>query len=590
MLSVRGSSLNYFISGIIRIMLLEASLALLIFEPFATPSYNRLKENAAAIIAAAIGAAWLNYGLLHGNANPAYVATALPLALVCRWLVSAAWSPAPSPRVRRIQALAPRVSRKVIAAFSCAALVAGWIGIGIAARTIPLQHPWEQLHFYFGAKYQREIGSFNLYPALILADRESVRALDGVTEVRDTETFEMVPIATALKREPEIRARFSAARWQEFRADWATFARTFHEDWRRALGDHGNSNSPAWSLVANPLTHLVPISEPGVWTLAWLDVVLVFGLWLVVWQVFGNFPAAIGFSVAFAMPNTFDYLAGSLLRWDWLAATALAACALATNRYRTAGALWGYAVASKLFPLFFGFALVIWGVFAWRKSRTVDARLVRFFAAAAVTLIALVATAAIIFGAEAWPEYARRIHAAQLEKFYPSQYSLKTVFLQWAAGDWSLIAQGPFPSTLAQSLDSVHLRDHRVGLLVAQFIFTVLIAQLVRRATLVEAFLLGPLFVFTWLTVNMYYWNMMGLLALGLVLRREAEPAARWLLYGIIASLCFFFVYQHTNRGFTQGFAVAEVWAALIIIAGFQAFKTNRVSRARISAPLPKKV
>jgi hypothetical protein len=298
--------------------------------------------------------------------------------------------------------------------------------------------------------------------------------------------------------------------------------------------------------------------------LGWLDLLLMLGLWLTVWQTFGHRPAAIGLTLWAAAPLVFDYLSGSLLRWDWLFALGMAACCLERKRPAAAGAFFGFAVATKLFPLFFGVALLLREAFVFSRTRRVSPASWRFLLGTLASGAVLVVVAAALFGPGAWVEYAQRIQVAQVEKFYSIQYSLKTVYLQLAAGSPTVWGQTLFPGELIQARPDVDASRYALGLLVVQLAYTALVALLARRATEVEAFLLGPLLVFTWLTVNMYYWNMLGLLALGLFLRRERSRPSLGLLIAIQVILMFFYVYQHLNRGFTEGYAVAALLALAI--------------------------
>jgi hypothetical protein len=115
---------------------------------------------------------------------------------------------------------------------------------------------------------------------------------------------------------------------------------------------------------------------------------------------------------------------------------------------------------------------------------------------------------------------------------------------------------------------------------VARVLFTAFIAVLLRRATDLEAFLLGPLLVFTWLTVNMYYWNMLGLLAMGLAMRKHRPPFA--MLIGLHGVFMVFYLYQHLRRGFSEGYAVAWMMAVGIIATAWYEWRDSR-------APAPTK-
>jgi len=113
-----------------------------------------------------------------------------------------------------------------------------------------------------------------------------------------------------------------------------------------------------------------------------------------------------------------------------------------------------------------------------------------------------------------------------------------------------------------------------VGFWIVRLAFTGLVAQLLRRADDVEAFVMGPLLVFVWLTVNMYYWNMLGLMALGLMLRKDRHRPALALLVGLHVTFMFFYLYQHLNRGFSEGYAVAMLLALLIVVTGLWEWRT----------------
>ena len=568
--------MNHFISGIIKIVILEASVALLLIDLMAAGRFERERARVAGVLAGLMVYAWANYGALRANTSVAYALTALPLVLACAWLLQAGFGEALSERMKRLRSWAagfsPQRGPKVVTVTLAALLSLGWVSQGVQSGAVVMVHPWEQFHFYFGAKYQREVGWFNLYKAAILADRETSNVLARVPSTRDLTTFDEMPIETALKDATEVRARFSDEAWVSFKNDWVTMTRLFPLDWSRVIDDHGNSNSPAWSIIAHPLAKLVPLSVEGAAWLGWLDMLLMLALWLCVLRTFGHRVAAMGLLVWAMPPLVFDYLSGSFLRWDWLLALGLSACFLKRQRYGVAGGLLGYAAATKLFPVFFGVALLIRAGFEWRRTRTIKQEYRDFLLGAVVVGGAAVAIASMMFGHEAWLEYARRIQVAQVEKFYSIQYSLKTVYLQYAAGSWP--TWGLFPSEILQARRDVDIADHALGFLLVRLAFTWLVAQLIRRADDVEAFVMGPLLVFAWLTVNMYYWNMLGLMAVGLMLRKDRQRPALALLIGLHVIFMFFYLYQHLNRGFAEGFVVASLLTLLVAVTGVWEWRT----------------
>lgn len=577
--------MNHYISGIIKIALLEGSIALLLLDRVLGDRYLTARRRAFGLLAGTMVFAWANYGALRQGVSVPYVLLLIPVILAAAWLVQAGFG-APEELSARMKAFRQQAQAfikgsrgpKVMAVGLSAMLVLGWVGWGINTKSNVMVHPWEQFHFYLGAKHQKQLGYFNLYKAAFLADRETVHVLDGVTKTRDLTTFEDVPVSTALSDATEVRARFSDADWERFKADWTAMARTWHIDWGRVMDDHGNSNSPAWSILTHPLTLLVPVGAEGQAWLGWLDMILMIVLWLFVWQTFGHRVAAIGLFIWAAEPLVFDYLSGSLLRWDWLFALGMAACFIKRERWGVAGAFFGYAVATKLFPIFFGVAMLIRAGLEWRKTRKIRSEHVQFLKGTVIAGALAVAISTAMFGTNTWVEYARRIQVAQVEKFYAIQYSFKSVYLQFVASEPREWAQGLFPSEIKQARPDVDINDYQVGFFIARLLFTALIAVLLRRANDLEAFLMGPLLVFTWLTVNMYYWNMLGLLAMGLAMRKERPPFA--MLIGLHVIFMIFYLYQHMNRGFSEGYAVAWMMTVGVAAAAWYEWKDSKKSAA----------
>jgi hypothetical protein len=560
--------MNHFVSGIIKIVLLEAFVALILIDRVAGDAFPRARRAAFAITSLAMLGAWAGYGRLRGDASVAYVASGLVLVLVSAWLVAgsrpAGATIGPERAVRALR------NRRWLAPAISAVLLSCWVSIGVGRGAIPLVHPAEQLHFYLGAKYQREVGWFDLYPAVLAADRETLNVLAFAPQVRDVRTFEVVPLARAAPAIRQAKQRFSSEQWDAFKSDWTRAVGVWPQDWHGVILDHGNSSSPAWALLAHPLARLVPLTPAGVSLLGWIDMALLYAAWLFVLATFGGRRASAALVLFAAAPIVFEFTAGSLLRWDWVFASAMAICFLRRDRPATAGAFFGYAVMTKLFPACFGLALVLHLGWEYARTRRVPSAAARFFVAAALSALAIVALSSVVFGPGAWTEYLARIKVAHDEKFYAIQYSLRTVFLQLAVplsrGSVNLNHLFLFPTTLDQAQPGVSIDDHAASFLVVRLLFTALFALLVRRARAWEAFALGPLLVLIWLTVNMYYWCMLGFCALGLLGRRDGP--ATGLLLALHGALMFFYVHQHLARPLTEGYVVAWLVLASILAMG----------------------
>jgi hypothetical protein len=505
---------SYFVAGILRIILLEASAALLVMRR-AFAGVAAARARAATLIVAALAVfAFTNFGQLRGSG--------------------------------------------------------------------PMVHAWEQAHFFLGSKYLAEIGYFDIYKAIFLADREGARRLGDLSETRDLRTFDLVPLASALADGDNVRARFSDERWAAFKEDWEHLS-SWPAPWRDVVSDHGNSGSPAWALVALPFVKLCGSEVGGQRVLGALDMVLMVALFAFLFATFGSEAGAVGLTVWALMPFCFDYLAGSILRWDWLFATGMAFGFWRRGKPFVAGAFLGYAVVSKLFPIAFAVALGVWLLAASVRARRLDRALVRVVAGAALAAAIFVAAPCAAFGGTSvWRGYLERIDVTQHEKFYGNQYSLKTVYLQLAESRPREVWEHLFrPREIKQSLARVPAGADATGLLLTRLALTALILLAVVRGGPIEALGAGPFLVYVWLTVNAYYWNMLGLTALSLATRRERLSAG---LLALHATLAAFYLYQHLNMGFAEGYFVGLLLLGVIIVWALDALAQRQTAAAAAAA------
>jgi hypothetical protein len=457
----------------------------------------------------------------------------------------------------------------------CVLALFSWTNYGTLRGPGGLVHRWEQYHFFFGSKYLPEIGYFNLYKATMIADRESVHALGYVRTTRDLHTFDEQPVDEALKDATAVRAAFSDKRWAEFTEDWRTLSRG-SAAWALVMADHGNSGSPAWAIFAAPIARLFGIGPTGQKLMGLIDPLLMIVLFVFVFRTFGTRPACVMITIWAMVPFCFDYLAGSLLRWDWLFAIGMCLCMWKRGRALTAGAFLGYAIASKLFPLCFGVTFAFHATWSLWRTRRVDRRLVRFFAGVvAAGALSVVVSSAMFGGLGVWRGYKERIAVAQHEHFYNNQYSFRTVFLQMAYStpqevfrDWMTPRE---VKAARPEVDTTHWRFSFLGL---QLLLTALVAVAVASADEIEALAMGPFLVFVWLVVNAYYWNMLAFLALAW----STRPSRLVPLIGLHVLLCWFYIYQHLNHGFAEGYFVGLMMLMLLIVWAVVSIRSWRAS------------
>src|SRR5262249_41824001 len=155
----------------------------------------------------------------------------------------------------------------------------------------------------------------------------------------------------------------------------------------------------------------------------------------------------------------------------------------------------------------------------------------------------------------------------------PNQYSLKTVYLQVAeTSPANLTRTFLRPQVVKQSLPDVDIASHRVGFVAVQLLLTALVLAAVARGGAMDALAAGPFLVLIWLTVNAYYWNMLALT--GLVwAARQLAPGGKfsWELLAMHVTFGAYYLYQHLNAGFAEGYFVAVMLLGTMIVWAAQA-------------------
>jgi len=228
-------------------------------------------------------------------------------------------------------------------------------------------HWHETFHYFMGAKYLPELGYTRIYEATWVAGRE-LGAFAPIRRVRDLATYALRDVASI--DAAAVRARFAPARWQAFKRDLLVFGPHI-EDWERVFFDHGYNDPPPRALALHLLVRWLPATPHTLTLLTSLDYAIVLAAFWAVWRAFGGLAAALAFAyLALSFFARFDFIGGSPLRWDWIAALLLGAAALARGAGAAAGLGFGYAVLARVFPVLF---LVPLGI-KWMQARLTGAR------------------------------------------------------------------------------------------------------------------------------------------------------------------------------------------------------------------------
>lgn len=296
-------------------------------------------------------------------------------------------------------------------------------------------------YYYLNSKYFDELGYTELYRAMLIADDEGPRRFARIPRYRDLVGYEKeLPRATAIAASAEVKARFSAARWDAFKGDLEFI--TSHQPtggWRYFFIDHGYNPPPPWTLVGGSLSRATPVEHLK--RITAVDMALVAALFVAIGLVLGwptLLAALLFFTVTFS--GRWPILGQSILRFDWLVALVSAVLALKKQRHGVAGGLLTYAALTRVFPAIFAFPYVVVMlrdvVRARARARAVPREHKRFIAGAAIVAVLLGGGALVQQGPESYRDAAvnLKMHGSP-ESFSSHRVGLGDVLLY--RGEWT---------------------------------------------------------------------------------------------------------------------------------------------------------
>jgi hypothetical protein len=313
------------------------------------------------------------------------------------------------------------------------------------ARRRPLYvHSLDMIVYQPFAKYFDELGYDGAYAAAVLAYAEDARggslaSLGGV-EIRDQRDFRLRRVAEVEDYIRAVRARFSDARWQEFKRDMSFFREVMGPGYLTSLTDHGANAPPAWVFFARLLLGHVPASEASLTAAGFVDGLLFLAMAAAIGASFGLLPMLAAMTV-FGANDLYMFgsnWAGATLRHDWMALLAFAACALKRRRFGWGGVFLGLAALLRAFPAvaLAGAALppLVWLADRLRRRerstlrelRAANAEPLRVLAAAAVTIAVAVLVTGALYSFGAWGAWWRKVGMLN-EDFAINEVSLRAL-------------------------------------------------------------------------------------------------------------------------------------------------------------------
>lgn len=460
----------------------------------------------------------------------------------------------------------PRLRPAFTALLILAGLAAAWrFDNGDRMRsTLNPVHAHEQYHFVLGERYMEELRYDHLYLATLAAGLERGEKLPDF-EIRDPDTFELHRADELRGAAWHSRARFSPERWAAFQADVLVLQQELRGKRWGVLSDHGFTASPAWATVARGLVGQLPIRKDTLPLFGAVDLCLLAALLGLAWRHHGARTAATLAVLVLLPARIWPWLGGSLLRMDWLFALGGSAILVGAKRPRGAGLLLGYAIASKAFcavPALFLALPMLRDALAARRPQRDDLRLVGW---AFVGLLGSVAVSSAVFGPSLWLDYAERIHATLTEGYYRSQYSFRDIGTQLHFRPEALF--DPLPDKVYVSRPK--WLDHPpITLPISRVVLGLGLAFVAWRNSRAFAAWVGVLGVFLFLVSNIYYWQLLGLLALGTAIpgapRRHALLLALGLGFVALGRMPDLYDWGNSLHGYWGSFWLT--WMVLVTI------------------------
>lgn len=279
---------------------------------------------------------------------------------------------------------------------------------------------WDGYHYLLSTKYYDEIGYFELYRCVAKAEREAGRGsvVDNAI-FRNLDDNSLHPGTWTQTHAGRCRGKFSAARWQEFKADVAAYRPLFPKEHplTRSFVDHGFNATPVHAAWLHHITKHVSVSAATLTTLAQLDNIAILLSIAFLWWGFGPLAAAAAASImAIGFTWGYQWIGGSIGRYTWFAFSC-AGLALLSQKRPGAGAFCLTAAGLlRLFPFAFVGGMGLYVLLNWITNRKLSVEGKRILAGVTLSLLLGLTFAGVTLGYSAFPKFLKvsQVHASTL--------------------------------------------------------------------------------------------------------------------------------------------------------------------------------
>ena len=412
---------------------------------------------------------------------------------------------------------------------------------------------YEFFHYYLGSKYAPELGYSDLYEAALVAQKEAGQR-DLPTSVRDLVHGRSVPAAQVLQNAEAHKARFSPARWEEFKGDVLFFRSYFRGGWNKMMNDKGYNPPPTWTMMASLLSNQVPTSSYyGMLALASIDLLLMLAAALAVTWAFGPRAALYLALILFTQyVSSHTHMKAAFIRTDWVMFLVIAACLIKKECWIPAGVLLAWATCSRIFPAIFAFGLGAKFLLDLVLERRINRDYLRFLIAFGVAGIVFVGASWLEFGTAYWQEFLTKI-ADHDDDISAWRVGFKYIWLLSYKG--ASIGAGALANQYMQTAMLYHA---------IQLAVLLLAIPLMRRIQPWQAFCFGFVPVFLLVAPTYYYYIVILVPALYFAADPTRLPNLIGLLLIFAEGMAAHYGHRLWDRSFQQFFLVS---AMMMVIA-----------------------
>jgi hypothetical protein len=443
---------------------------------------------------------------------------------------------------------------------------------------------WNVFHYVLGTKYFDELGYFDFYNGVLIADAEiDGGRFAGVRQVRDMHTDQPIPRAVAIEQAQRdgVRARFSDERWESFKRDLAAIQRfRAATAWEPVLMDLGFNPSPGWLALHYPLTNVVNIRDRDVIrALCVLDLILyVLTAALIAWA-FGARSAALAALWFVAFFGTEENLIGQYLHYDWLFLMVAATAFWAKGFGALAGGFLSYAAMMRGFPGLLAIPVGIEGLRHVLRLRLPPRKVTAFLVALAIGCAVWAGLGSrTARGAGAWLEWKEKIaiHAENHPLFAQRVGLLKLFTIDFDRPRWK-VKMEKRPGILAE--------NHRAYRAAQAALVALLLLAMVKRREH-DAMLLALGVVFAGMILSRYYATAWILLLTWTATDRR-RIGNLLLSLGLFAPVAGYFAYELEKTSAWKMYYLFNAWMAFYFLAAavfFLACDVRQWRRGRVAA------